>query len=148
MNSVPTSHEATPAPFKRTGPVGTIGRGLTRRCARCGAGKLFSRYFSMVERCPRCNLKFEREEGFFLGAYTMNLAFMMISAVIIIFVGFALRAPGGSLMPMLIAGGIVTLVLPPLLYPFSKTLWVSVDQLMLRGLGQQFTSSDDVDRTR
>ena len=78
----------------------------------------------------------------------MNLAFMMISAVIIIFVGFALRAPGGSLMPMLIAGGIVTLVLPPLLYPFSKTLWVSVDQLMLRGLGQQFTSSDDVDRTR
>ncbi len=127
---------------KRVSPVATILRGLTRRCARCGAGKLFSRYFTMAERCPRCDLKFEREEGFFLGAYTMNLAFMMISAVIIIFVGFALREPGGSLMPMLVAGGVCTLILPPLLYPFSKTLWVAVDQLMRRGLGEQFSGPD------
>lgn len=127
---------------KQASPAGTVLRGLTRRCARCGSGKLFTRYFTMVERCPRCNLKFEREEGFFLGAYTMNLAFMMISAVIIIFVGFAVREPSGSVMPMLIVGGICTVLLPPLLYPFSKTLWVAVDQLMRRGLGEQFSGPD------
>lgn len=122
---------------KRVSPAVAIMRGLSRRCARCGSGNLFTCYFTMAERCPRCDLKFEREEGFFLGAYTMNLAFMMISAALVIFVGFAVLKPGGSVIPMMVAGGLCTLVLPPLLYPFSKTLWVAVDQLMRRGFGEQ-----------
>jgi uncharacterized protein (DUF983 family) len=126
--------------MKRIGPMRIIWRGLTRRCARCGSGKLFHRYFSMVERCPKCNVKFEREAGFFLGAYTMNLAFMIITAMLVIFVGFAVRKPGGSIIPMMIAGGIGTLILPPLLYPFSKTLWCSVDLLMQRALGKHTTT--------
>ena len=28
----------------------------------------------MAERCPRCGMRFEREEGFFLGAYVVNFA--------------------------------------------------------------------------
>jgi hypothetical protein len=91
----------------------------------------------MAERCPRCDVKFEREPGFFLGAYTMNLAFVLIMAILIIFVGFATRKPGGSIVPMMIAGGIGTLVLPPLLYPISKTLWCAIDLLMQRTLGKQ-----------
>jgi uncharacterized protein (DUF983 family) len=117
-------------------------RGITKRCARCGQGKLFSRHFNMVERCPGCDLKFEREEGFFLGAYTMNLAFMLIVAALTIFIGFALLPLDGSIVPMMVVGGLCSLLLPPLLYPVSKTTWVAVDQLMRRGLGEQFSDRD------
>jgi uncharacterized protein (DUF983 family) len=123
--------------IKSANSFGTIMRGLTRRCARCGSGKLFHRYFVMAERCPQCDVKFEREPGFFLGAYTMNLAFVLIMAILVIFVGFAIREPNGSIIPMMIAGGIGTLVLPPLLYPISKTLWCAIDLLMQRTLGKQ-----------
>ena len=42
-------------------------------CPRCHQGKLFRgplwrTYLAMYERCPRCNLKYEREQGYFLGA--------------------------------------------------------------------------------
>src|SRR5438046_2737182 len=47
-------------------------RGVTRRCPRCGAGHLFSRWFRMADRCPRCGHRFQREEGFQLGAYVIN----------------------------------------------------------------------------
>jgi uncharacterized protein (DUF983 family) len=123
-------------PGKPVGPTATILRGLIRHCPRCGSGKLFRRYFLMAERCPSCNVKFARDEGFFLGAYTMNLGFILLASALVIFFGFALREPGGSIRPMMIAGGLTTLVLPPLLYPFSKTLWCAVDLTMQRALGK------------
>ena len=42
-------------------------------CPRCRAGKIFRgplwrTYLATYERCPACNLKYEREQGYFLGA--------------------------------------------------------------------------------
>ena len=51
-----------------------LARGAARRCARCGSGGLFRRWFTMAERCPRCDLQFEREEGYWTGAMMINLA--------------------------------------------------------------------------
>ena len=56
---------------------------LQQRCPRCRRGKVF-RYSvfrgfpKMHERCPVCDLKFEREPGYFLGA-------MYISSAIVTF---------------------------------------------------------------
>ena len=47
--------------------------GLTKRCARCGSGHLFHRYFTMVDDCPRCGLHFEREQGYCAGALAINI---------------------------------------------------------------------------
>jgi hypothetical protein len=121
--------------WKRVGPVGMVLRGLTRRCARCGSGRLFTNWFSMKERCPRCDLKFEREEGFFLGAYTMNMGFVLIGCALVIAIGFGVKSPDGSIIPMMIAGLGVTVLLPPLAYPISKTLWVAIDMIMVKTLG-------------
>jgi uncharacterized protein (DUF983 family) len=114
-------------------------RGLTKRCARCGAGRLFTRWFTMKKECPKCGLRFEREEGFFLGALTMNIAVMMIVAGLVIFVGFSTRQPGGSILPMTIVGLATTVFLPCLVYPFSKTIWLAVDLTMRRSMGEQFS---------
>jgi uncharacterized protein (DUF983 family) len=126
-----------------TSPVTVIVRGLTKRCARCGSGKLFRKWFNMKETCPKCHLRFEREEGFFLGATTMSIAVMMVAAAAVIVVGFNVKGPDGSIIPMMVAGGLVTLLLPVLIYPFSKTLWLAIDQLMRRSLGEQFSGSGE-----
>src|SRR5207248_3419030 len=46
---------------------------LRQRCPRCRKGaiyrcSLFRGWLSMFERCPVCDLKFEREQGYFVGA--------------------------------------------------------------------------------
>src|SRR6266700_1737830 len=46
---------------------------LHQRCPRCRSGKIFCRsiyrgFPKMPERSPVCRLRFEREEGYFLGA--------------------------------------------------------------------------------
>src|ERR1043166_2788411 len=51
-------------------------RGL---CPRCRVGKIFSRSLfaglpKMNDVCPSCGLKFEREQGYFLGALYMSYA--------------------------------------------------------------------------
>jgi uncharacterized protein (DUF983 family) len=112
-------------------------RGLTKRCAVCGSGGLFERWFRMKERCPRCGYRFEREEGFFLGAVVVNLAvaeLLMALLCIVPVIYLSATRPEASLWPV-IAGGLVAAVVAPLFfYPFSKTIWVALE-LMLRPAG-------------
>ncbi len=92
----------------------------------------------MKPTCPKCGLRFQREEGFFLGALTMNIAAAMIGAAAVIAIGFSLREPGGSIVPMMVAGLAMTALLPMFIYPFSKTIWLAVDLIMRRSMGEQF----------
>ncbi|HEX2064000.1 MAG TPA: DUF983 domain-containing protein [Acidimicrobiales bacterium] len=109
-----------------------LGRGLLRRCPRCGSGRLFRRWFRMVDRCPGCTYHFERraEDGFFLGAYVLNLA-VTESALAAVLVGYIVVRSGGDgsgpLWPVFAVAGVVAVVLPLLFYPFSKTLWAAID---------------------
>jgi hypothetical protein len=73
-------------------------------------------------------MRFEREEGFFLGAYVMNYAAASALVAIVLAVIIAVEAndPGTNLVPIIAVGGVVALVLPPLGYPFSRTLWTAI----------------------
>ncbi len=129
---------ATPSPGRM------LLRGALKRCPACGAGRLFSGWFAMADRCPGCGYQFAREEGFFLGAYVMNLVIaqglVMLLAVIPTIV--MLNAdPDASLVPVIV-GGLVGAVLAPLVfYPYSKTLWVAIE-LILRPVDE--TEPSDV----
>ncbi|MCA1691458.1 MAG: DUF983 domain-containing protein [Acidimicrobiales bacterium] len=107
-----------------------LARGLVRRCAVCGGGGLFLTWFRMRDRCPRCSYKFEREEGFFLGAYVLNLAvtegLLILFAIIPSIVIFA-GDSDVSIVPLLISGLIAAVGGPLAFYPFSKTLWVAIE---------------------
>jgi hypothetical protein len=113
-----------------------LGRALLKRCPICGAGRLFTRWFRMKERCPGCGYLFEREEGFFLGAYVINLAFAQGMVILLAVVPLIVRLagdPDASIAPFL-AGGIIGAVVGPVIfYPWSKTIWTAFD-LMLRPL--------------
>jgi len=107
-------------------------RGLVRHCPHCGGGHLFVHWFRMLERCPTCGIKFEREEGFFLGAFLINfgigeglIALLLFGYVIL------LSANQDVSVPAFIAAGIVMSVVATLFfYPFSKTVWSALDLAM------------------
>lgn len=111
-------------------PVRLLGRGLVRRCARCGSGRLFRRWFTMVERCPRCDYKFEREEGFFLGAYVVNLGITQLAVVAYIGISIVLTLPDPPLLPLALGAAAVAALTPLIAYPFSKTFWTAIDLVM------------------
>lgn len=113
-----------------------LGRGLLKRCPVCGAGKLFTRWFRMKERCPGCGYRFEREEGFFLGAYVINLAVAQGMVILLSVAPLILRLandPDASILPFVVGGLIGAVVAPMVFYPWSKTVWTAFD-LMLRPL--------------
>jgi len=65
---------------QRVGPLAVarvrriLGRALRLRCPRCGRSPLWARYFRMHERCAVCGLRYEREQGYFVGAIYINYA--------------------------------------------------------------------------
>ena len=70
-----------------------LGRGATRRCPRCGAGKLFHHWFTMVPTCPRCGMKFEREPGYWTGAIAINTIIIGGLFTIVLVVTMILTVP-------------------------------------------------------
>src|SRR6266705_7122554 len=56
--------------------------GLCLRCPRCGARSLFRTWFAMHERCAVCGLRFEREQGYFLGAMYINYGATVVLALL------------------------------------------------------------------
>jgi len=76
----------------------------------------------MYEHCPNCNLKYEREPGFFIGAMYINYAF---SVAIIVAVGIALNVFGYYSLYSFIFGvlGVVVFLLP-FLFRFSRILYL------------------------
>ena len=107
-----------------------LARGLAKRCPICGTGGLFTRWFRMKERCPGCQYRFEREEGFFLGAYMINLAvtegLLIMFAIIPAIVLFAAE-PDMPARPLIISGLVAVLLGPLIFYPYSKTLWTAIE---------------------
>ena len=102
-------------------------RAITLRCPACGGGPLFRRWLQPRERCPGCNLKFERREGHFVGA----MAFNLIAAEGVWLGGLVLSVvltwPTPPWTAILI-GSVVAMVLVPIVfYPFSRTLWYAFD---------------------
>ena len=115
------------------GRLRMLGRGLLKRCPLCGSGKLFTRWFRMKERCPRCGYLFEREEGFFLGAYVINLAIAQGLVILLAVVPLIVRLagdPDASIWPF-VAGGVAGAVVAPVVfYPWSKTIWTAFDLIL------------------
>ena len=121
-------------------------RGLTKRCARCGSGHLFKRWFTMVDDCPRRGLHFEREAGYWAGALAINIGIAIVVFVVAFGVGLALTAPDIPVVPLLAVLIPLMIVVPTVGYPFSKTIWVAVDRALLQhmdrneSLDEQFRS--------
>ena len=111
-----------------------IFRGARRRCPRCGSGKVFDSWFKMRERCPACDLQFEGppEEGFFLGAFTVNLIVTFGVLLVFVFAYIAMSAVGDApdLLSYALVAGAGCVVIPIFFYPFARSIWVAFELAM------------------
>ena len=106
-------------------------RALLLRCPRCGKGHLFSGVFTMYKRCPVCNYKFEREEGYYTGAMAINLVVSELLVMIYI-VPISIWAgvdPHVPFIPILLLSSPLPIVLPLLFFRPTRGLWVNFNYL-------------------
>ena len=103
-----------------------ITRGLTNCCPNCGGSRLFKAgtLFQLNDECPDCHLRFEKDDGFFLGAMSLNYGVTLVAFLVPVAVAWYAGWIGGQLAVVLAIGG--SLVVPMLLYRSSRS-W----QLML-----------------
>lgn len=107
-------------------------RGILRRCPRCGARRVFETWFRMVETCPGCRLRFERESDFFLGAYVVNLAVTegLLIVSLLVYVFRAVNDPSTPPLPALVTALVFAVAAPIAFFPFSRTIWAAIDLAM------------------
>jgi uncharacterized protein (DUF983 family) len=109
-------------------------RGLRRKCPRCGTGKLFSRWFKMVDDCPNCKLHYEKEPGYWVGAVAINTTVVGFFFAVVLVVFSALTVPDIPWVTLLLIEIPIMAIGPLIYYPYSKTLWVAIDRAYLANL--------------
>lgn len=107
-------------------------RGATKRCPRCGSRGLFESWFRIRERCPRCGLRLEREEGGFLGAMVLSYIVTAAAWLALLVVWLIVDLPDLNVAALTIASIAVAGLVPLVFWPFSKTIWASIDYLVYR----------------
>lgn len=100
-------------------------RALARRCPQCGAKGIFKNYLELRERCPVCEYRFDREEGYFLGGYALNVVFVGLIPLILLI--FFLAYTDYSWVTLELIFIPLVIVLPLLLFPFTRTFWMLID---------------------
>jgi uncharacterized protein (DUF983 family) len=100
----------------------TLLNGLRLKCPRCRAGSLYEKPFRMRFACAHCGLKFEREQGYFVGAMYINYAATVLIAVsgffiLDIFADITINQQLALWIPF-------TVIFPPLFFHHSRSLWL------------------------
>jgi len=104
-----------------------LGRGLRLKCPRCGAGPLYAKPFRMLANCRHCGLKFEREQGYFVGAIYINYAATIAVAVPGFFILDAWAR--WTIEQQLSLWVPFAVIFPLIFFHHSRALWLVLDHL-------------------
>jgi uncharacterized protein (DUF983 family) len=106
---------------------------LSQRCPRCRIGGIFRSsiwrgFPKMFDRCPVCELRFEREPGYFLGA--MYFSFAMGIVTVAIFAAVLWAVTGWWITKATVWAMVLFLPLAPTITLFARVLWIYLDQIV------------------
>lgn len=108
--------------------VRLLSRAIRLRCPRCGVGRLFHGFFAMKPSCDHCQLMFERESGFFLGAIYFNYG---VTAIVITIVYPLLTLSRTTTrQTALIASLVFSVLFPIWFFRYARSLWLAFDFLI------------------
>ena len=103
-------------------------RALALRCPHCGVGAIFSGWFAMHETCPSCGFRFEREQGYFVGAIYVNYA---VTAVVCLGGAVALDvAFGVPLWAQLAVACSLAALVPVVFFRYSRSFWLGIEHFV------------------
>ncbi|WP_426571692.1 DUF983 domain-containing protein [Aquihabitans sp. McL0605] len=113
-------------------PAVLLRRGFLKHCPRCGGGHVYRSWFRMKERCPTCGYLFEREPGFFVGAYLINFAIVegFLFLMLMFFIAWKDQHPDAGMTLAIVLGLTIGLAGPVVFYPYSRTIWSALDLIM------------------
>jgi hypothetical protein len=80
----------------------------------------------MFERCPVCDLRFEREQGYFLGA--MYISYLLALGIIVLIAAFLWTVTGWWITKATAWAVVLFLPLAPAITFFARVLWIYLDQ--------------------
>lgn len=170
MNHMPTTSPATPvSPTAPPAPVAALaphvslagetplemptfgkalmylGRALRRRCPHCGEGRVLGAWGKVLPQCSACHYHYERSgPGYFTAAMFCNFliaeflfATSFASAVLLTWP----NVPWDAMTWIAAAGAVIV---PTLLYPFSKVAWLTIDTLVRPAMPDELTEISGV----
>ena len=111
--------------------IATVGDILKQLCPRCRVGSIF-RYSifrgfpKMHERCLVCDLNFNREPGYFLGA--MYVSYGLGIVIVALFAALLWSVTGWWITKDTIWAVVLFLPLAPTITLFARVLWIYLDQ--------------------
>jgi len=99
---------------------------LTQRCPICLRGSIFRTFLESHKQCPHCGILYEREHGFYLNsmfiAYTLGFLLLLPSAFYLFWIE-------STVTLFSIAIIVETIVLWPLIFRYSRVIWMHMDQI-------------------
>ena len=105
---------------------------LKMRCPKCNKGRFYESHpynlkkiGEVKKECNHCNLKYDMEPGFFQGSYYVSYG-LGVALFVAIFVLKMLILPDLAYLSTLILMVVVLLILAPLLFALSKTIWINL----------------------
>ena len=101
-----------------------ISRGIRNRCPNCGAASLFRKgtLFEVNKGCPECGLRFERDEGFFIGSMSLNYGVTLVGFLTPVML-LAYNGVIGTTAAIVLAG-VGSVGFPMLFYRSSRSWWL------------------------
>jgi uncharacterized protein (DUF983 family) len=103
-----------------------LSRAWRLRCPRCGQGRLFRNWIRMNPRCAACNLRYEREPGFFLGSIYINYGLTALLVTIFYFALYFSHATSPQAGLWIVTA--FALVFPIWFFRYARSLWLGFDQ--------------------
>ena len=103
-------------------------RAVMLRCPWCGSRRTFVRkWLGKYDRCRTCGIRWRREEGFELGAVTINTVLTFIVLTAAMTVAFIRTSPDIPVVPIVSSLVGVAVLMPIVIYPFTFTIWLALD---------------------
>ena len=103
---------------------------IVQRCPQCRKGALFTSPWSLTlhERCPVCGLKFDRGNGYFTGAWAINI---VVAEVVATAIWLPLAVGTTMSVDAVTAVGVgASIGLPVLGFRPCRAFWIALDRLL------------------
>ena len=100
---------------------------VTNRCPYCLRGKVFTGVWRMPETCPECGIIFAREDGYFMMSVFIGYVICAVAVIPAIVLMYLLQA---SPWWYLGSSALVLLPLTPLIFRYSRLIWLHLDEVL------------------
>jgi uncharacterized protein (DUF983 family) len=107
--------------------LGTLLRCLRLICPVCGEALIIQSPFKIRHHCPKCSALYQREDGFFVGALTVNVVTTELIVLLLYLTCILFLSSYQTILIILFIAG---LLFPVAFYHHSWSIWLSLDHLV------------------